>query len=57
MAAADSRKHQMFPVLSPIRAGVSAIVDVCSGSTKRVAAGVGEGAVVVAQIHAFCRAG
>lgn len=31
--------------------GVFAIGDVRSGSTKRVAAAVGEGAAVVAQIH------
>ncbi|MES2756223.1 MAG: FAD-dependent oxidoreductase [Pseudomonadota bacterium] len=34
-------------------AGVFAIGDVRAGSTKRVAAAVGEGAAVVAQIHAF----
>jgi thioredoxin reductase (NADPH) len=33
--------------------GVFAIGDVRSGSTKRVAAGVGEGAAAVAQIHAY----
>jgi thioredoxin reductase (NADPH) len=33
-------------------AGVFAIGDVRAGSTKRVAAAVGEGAAVVAQIHA-----
>ncbi|WEF35751.1 FAD-dependent oxidoreductase [Pseudoduganella chitinolytica] len=33
--------------------GVFAIGDVRAGSTKRVAAGVGEGAQVVSQIHAF----
>ncbi len=33
--------------------GVFAIGDVRSGSTKRVAAAVGEGAAVVAQIHAY----
>jgi thioredoxin reductase (NADPH) len=33
--------------------GVFAIGDVRAGSTKRVAAGVGEGAQVVAQIHAY----
>ncbi|REE91079.1 FAD-dependent oxidoreductase [Cupriavidus plantarum] len=33
--------------------GVFAIGDVRSGSTKRVAAAVGEGAAVVAQIHSF----
>ena len=32
-------------------AGVFAIGDVRAGSTKRVAAAVGEGAAVVAQIH------
>jgi thioredoxin reductase (NADPH) len=34
-------------------AGVFAIGDVRAGSTKRVAAAVGEGAAVVAQVHAF----
>ncbi len=34
-------------------AGVFAIGDVRAGSVKRVAAGVGEGAAVVAQIHAY----
>ncbi|CAM2149258.1 thioredoxin reductase (NADPH) [Pararobbsia alpina] len=33
--------------------GVFAIGDVRSGSTKRIASGVGEGAAVVAQIHGF----
>ena len=35
------------------KAGVFAVGDVRSGSTKRVAAAVGEGAAVVAQIHAY----
>ena len=39
-----------FP-LETSRSGVFAIGDVRSGSTKRVAAAVGEGAAVVAQIH------
>ncbi|MDO6415776.1 FAD-dependent oxidoreductase [Sphingomonas sp. BIUV-7] len=38
--------------LETSRAGVFAIGDVRAGSTKRVAAAVGEGAAVVAQIHA-----
>jgi thioredoxin reductase (NADPH) len=33
--------------------GVFAIGDVRSGSVKRVAAGVGEGAATVAQIHSY----
>lgn len=33
--------------------GIFAIGDVRSGSTKRVAAAVGEGAAVVAQIHGY----
>jgi thioredoxin reductase (NADPH) len=37
--------------LETSRPGVFAIGDVRSGSVKRVAAGVGEGAAVVAQIH------
>ncbi len=36
--------------------GVFAVGDVRSGSTKRVAAAVGEGAAVVAQIHAWLAA-
>ena len=41
------------PALMTSLAGVFAIGDVRSGSTKRVAAAVGEGAAVVAQIHAY----
>jgi thioredoxin reductase (NADPH) len=37
--------------LETSRPGVFAIGDVRAGSTKRVAAAVGEGAAVVAQIH------
>ena len=36
--------------------GVFAIGDARAGSTKRVAAGVGEGAAVVAQLHAWLAA-
>ena len=36
--------------------GVFAVGDVRSGSVKRVAAGVGEGAAAVAQIHAYLAA-
>jgi thioredoxin reductase (NADPH) len=43
--------------LETSRAGVFAIGDVRAGSTKRVAAAVGEGAAVVAQIHAFLGGG
>ena len=39
--------------LETSKPGVFAIGDVRAGSTKRVAAAVGEGAAVVAQIHAF----
>jgi thioredoxin reductase (NADPH) len=52
--------HGVYPPDLPERAaletsvpGVFAIGDVRAGSTKRVAAAVGEGAAVVAQIHAF----
>ena len=41
------------PALMTNLDGVFAIGDVRSGSTKRVAAAVGEGAAVVAEIHAF----
>jgi thioredoxin reductase (NADPH) len=39
--------------LETSRRGVFAIGDVRAGSTKRVAAAVGEGAQVVATLHAF----
>jgi thioredoxin reductase (NADPH) len=42
--------------LETSRSGVFAIGDVRAGSTKRVAAAVGEGAAVVAQIHAMIAA-
>jgi thioredoxin reductase (NADPH) len=41
------------PALETSRDGIFAIGDVRSGSTKRVAAAVGEGAQVIATIHAF----
>ncbi len=47
-AAGDGRRS-----LETSRAGVFAIGDVRSGSVKRVAAAVGEGAQVVATLHAF----
>jgi thioredoxin reductase (NADPH) len=53
-------ENGVYPKNMPVRAsletsvpGVFAIGDVRAGSTKRVAAGVGEGANVVSQIHAF----
>jgi thioredoxin reductase (NADPH) len=46
LAAARSALQTSVP-------GVFAIGDVRAGSTKRVAAAVGEGAAVVAQVHAF----
>jgi thioredoxin reductase (NADPH) len=47
---ADSPARAPFP-LETSMPGVFAIGDVRAGSTKRVAAAVGEGAAVVAQIH------
>jgi thioredoxin reductase (NADPH) len=41
------------PALETSREGVFAIGDVRAGSTKRVAAAVGEGAQVIASVHAF----
>jgi thioredoxin reductase (NADPH) len=35
--------------------GIYAVGDVRSGSVKRVASGVGEGSVVVADIHAYLK--
>src|SRR5947209_16586547 len=49
--AADGRRP-----LETSRRGVFAIGDVRSGSVKRVAAAVGEGAQVVATLHAFLAA-
>ncbi len=49
---ADVRGRSALP-LETTWPGVFAIGDVRAGSTKRVAAAVGEGAAVVAQIHSF----
>ena len=46
-------RRQRHRLLETSRRGVFAIGDVRSGSTKRVAAAVGEGAQVVAALHAF----
>ena len=51
-----SRAGQPALLLQTSRTGVFAIGDVRSGSTKRVAAAVGEGAAVVAQIHSVLAA-
>nr|WP_294522213.1 FAD-dependent oxidoreductase [uncultured Rhodopila sp.] len=50
-AAAAGETRAVLP-LETSKPGVFAIGDVRAGSTKRVAAAVGEGAAVVAQIHA-----
>jgi thioredoxin reductase (NADPH) len=47
---ADAARRSALP-LETSMPGVFAIGDVRAGSTKRVAAAVGEGAAVVAQIH------
>jgi thioredoxin reductase (NADPH) len=51
-----SRAGQPALLLETSRTGVFAIGDVRSGSTKRVAAAVGEGAAVVAEIHSVLAA-
>ncbi|WP_210496684.1 FAD-dependent oxidoreductase [Microvirga antarctica] len=51
----EFRGRSVLP-LETDRAGVFAIGDVRAGSTKRVAAAVGEGAAVVAQIHTYLAA-
>ncbi|WP_269501326.1 FAD-dependent oxidoreductase [Burkholderia sp. IMCC1007] len=59
LTGADLAEDGTRPLLLPLQtsvAGVFAIGDVRSGSTKRVAAAVGEGAAVVAQIHQFLAA-
>lgn len=48
--SAEENSRPVLP-LETSRSGVFAIGDVRAGSTKRVAASVGEGAAVVAQIH------
>lgn len=48
-AAAERRPYPLETTVS----GVFAIGDVRASSTKRVAAAVGEGAAVVAQVHAW----
>ena len=50
--AARPGEANVPPLMTSLN-GVFAIGDVRSGSTKRVAAAVGEGAAVVAQIHAY----
>ena len=45
--------REVLRTLETDKAGVFAIGDVRAGSTKRVAAAVGEGAAVVAQIHGY----
>jgi thioredoxin reductase (NADPH) len=52
---AASTRRQALP-LETSWPGVFAIGDVRAGSTKRVAAAVGEGAAVVAQIHSVLAA-
>jgi thioredoxin reductase len=49
---AREQDRRVLPLETSHR-GVFAIGDVRSGSTKRVAAAVGEGAAVVAQLHAL----
>jgi thioredoxin reductase (NADPH) len=51
-ADAPGADAHVLPLQSSI-GGVFAIGDVRSGSTKRVASAVGEGAAVVAQIHRY----
>jgi thioredoxin reductase (NADPH) len=51
-AGASQAARPALP-LETSRRGVFAIGDVRAGSTKRVAAAVGEGAAVVAQLHSF----
>ena len=58
----DFRRHWNGSDRAPLllectRPGVFAIGDVRSGSTKRVAAAVGDGALVVRSIHASLAAG
>lgn len=51
-AVEAGQSSPLYPLETSV-SGVFAIGDVRSGSTKRVAAAVGEGAAVVAQIHSY----
>ncbi|WP_454831680.1 FAD-dependent oxidoreductase [Pseudoxanthomonas wuyuanensis] len=53
VTGADVGEHTLALGLQTDRPGVFAIGDVRAGSVKRVAAAVGEGAAVVAQIHQY----
>ena len=55
-AKCGGRQGRPVLPLETSRPGVFAIGDVRAGSTKRVAAAVGEGAAVVAQIHSVLAA-
>ena len=68
VTGADARSHRDFPrhwngvdrdplLLECTRPGVFAIGDVRRGSTKRVAAAVGDGALVVRSLHASLASG
>jgi thioredoxin reductase (NADPH) len=60
LTGADASPSAGAAVRAPLEtsvSGVFAIGDVRAGSTKRVAAAVGEGAAAVAQIHAWLAAG
>ena len=52
----NNRSGRPLPLETSVR-GVFAIGDVRSGSVKRVGAAIGEGAVVVARLHAFLAIG
>lgn len=56
MTGVDAKEASVLPFQTSVD-GVFAIGDVRSGSTKRVASAVGEGAAVVAQIHQFLSPG
>jgi thioredoxin reductase (NADPH) len=49
--ATRDTKRKPMPLETSMLPGVFAIGDVRAGATKRVGAGIGEGAAVVAQIH------
>ena len=53
----DDRGMALASPYATQRPGIFAVGDVRSGSTKRVASGVGEGSVVVSAIHAFLAEG
>ena len=57
LTGADRREQGFASRFATTRPGVFAVGDARSGSIKRVASGVGEGSVVVHDLHRFLHPG